>query len=142
MGEYLRQRYINLIGNNGAYHKDKIYVRSTDVDRCLISAAHALAGMFPPTGNQIWKSNFPWQAIPIHTLPEKDDHILTTKRPCPKYEKLHKAIDASDEMKAVVEKHKELFKRLERLTGKPVQKIGHINILYQTLMIEKDRGFA
>lgn len=59
-----------------AYSPQDIYVRSTDVDRTLMSAASNLAGLYPPEGDQKWNRNIDWQPIPIHTVPEKMDEVL------------------------------------------------------------------
>ncbi|XP_031617280.1 prostatic acid phosphatase-like isoform X2 [Contarinia nasturtii] len=109
VGLYLAKRYKKFIGNG--YHRDKIYVRSTDVDRTLISAAHILA--------------------------EIDDFVLATKRPCPRYKAARHRIDHSDEVKAVVADHAEYFKNLTDLSGKPIIKIDDVNTLYQILTVQK-----
>lgn len=62
LGAYLRQRYFKLLPENGQYNANDIYVRSTDVDRTLTSAAYALAAMFPPMNEQIWDKTLLWQA--------------------------------------------------------------------------------
>ncbi|XP_031617002.1 lysosomal acid phosphatase-like [Contarinia nasturtii] len=141
LGEYLAKRYKNLIGENG-YHKNNIYVRSTDVDRTLMSAAHTLAGMFPPLGKQAWNKDLgrKWQAIPIHTVPEVDDYVLYTIRPCPKYKTSYKAIFDTPEVEAVDREHAGLFKELTKFTGNPITKMSQIHLLYQTLEIEKSKG--
>ena len=53
----------------------QVYVRSTDVDRVLMSALSNLAGLFPPNGSQVWNSDLLWQPIPVHTVPEDSDYV-------------------------------------------------------------------
>ena len=56
----------------------QIIVRSTDVDRTLMSAQCNLAGLYPPEANQSWwpeKANIYWQPIPVHTVPIETDNV-------------------------------------------------------------------
>lgn len=51
----------------------QIYVRSTDLDRTLMTAQAVLAGLYPPSGEQEWNPDIKWQPIPVHTIdPSKD----------------------------------------------------------------------
>jgi lysosomal acid phosphatase len=74
LGQWLRHRYSGFLPE--AYSREDIYVRSTDVDRTLMSAASNLAGLYPPVGDQIWNKNISWQPIPIHTVPERKDEVI------------------------------------------------------------------
>ncbi|XP_067883590.1 lysosomal acid phosphatase-like, partial [Heterodontus francisci] len=71
LGQYLRRRYKDFL--NSSYDRHQIYVRSTDVDRTLMSAESDLAGLYPPHGHQIFNPDVNWQPIPVHTVPEKYD---------------------------------------------------------------------
>lgn len=42
LGQYFRKRYNSLLGDK--YSPDKVYIRSTDFDRTLMSAEANLAG--------------------------------------------------------------------------------------------------
>ena len=54
------------------YSSDEVFVRSTDIDRTLMSAESHLAGLFPPTDDQLWNPSLQWQPIPVHTV-SKDE---------------------------------------------------------------------
>jgi hypothetical protein len=68
-------RYSELLPET--YSREDIYIHSTDVDRTLMSAASNLAGLYPPEGGQKWDKNIDWQPIPIHTVPEIMDEVIT-----------------------------------------------------------------
>jgi hypothetical protein len=64
LGGYLRTRYGSLLSPN--YTRDEFVVRSTDVDRTLMSAESNLVGLFPLPN--ITTDKVPIQPIPIHTV--------------------------------------------------------------------------
>ncbi|KAG8519586.1 Lysosomal acid phosphatase [Galemys pyrenaicus] len=73
LGQALRQRYDGFL--NSSYHRQEVYVRSTDFDRTLMSAEANLAGLFPPSGMQRFNPNISWQPIPVHTVPITEDRV-------------------------------------------------------------------
>ncbi|KAM5138638.1 lysosomal acid phosphatase [Mantella aurantiaca] len=96
LGQTLRERYKGFL--NESYDRHEIYVRSTDVDRTLMSAESNLAGLYPPEGLQVFLPNLTWQPIPVHTVPESEDRLLKYPiLPCPKYLKLQEETRHSPE---------------------------------------------
>ncbi|KAJ6666505.1 hypothetical protein lerEdw1_020228 [Lerista edwardsae] len=63
----------------------QIFVRSTDYDRTIMSALATLAGLYPPTGSQIWNPELLWQPIPVHTVPQSQDYLHSPIPDCPRY---------------------------------------------------------
>ena len=54
----------------------QIYIRSTDVDRTLMSAQSVMAGLYsPPQGDQLWNHDIPWTPVPIHSEPQSQDYV-------------------------------------------------------------------
>ena len=74
----MRKRYGSLLSDT--YNKDEIYVRSTDVDRTLMSALSNLAGLYEPTKSDVWDPAIHWQPIPVHTQAEKLDAVSIKKK--------------------------------------------------------------
>ena len=80
-----------------------IYVRSTDINRTLLSAESTLAGLYPPKGNHIWSMDIPWQPIPVHTVELEADNLLNSLLYCPRILELDKDVLNSKEMKKINE---------------------------------------
>lgn len=59
------------------YSSKDIFVRSTSVDRAIMSAAVHLAGLYRPNKDQQWNDNVGklWQPIPIHSFPFNMDSV-------------------------------------------------------------------
>ncbi|XP_075044256.1 lysosomal acid phosphatase [Mixophyes fleayi] len=96
LGQALRARYKGFL--NESYDRHEIYVRSTDVDRTLMSAEANLAGLYPPEGSQVFNPNISWQPIPVHTVPDSEERLLKFPiLPCPKYLKLQEETRKSPE---------------------------------------------
>ncbi|PIO64256.1 histidine acid phosphatase [Teladorsagia circumcincta] len=81
LGNVLRRRYMTGTEPflNSRYNSKQVYVRSTDVNRTLISAYSNIAGMF--SGGEAGKdfpneTNWPsgWTPVPVHTIPTDEDH--------------------------------------------------------------------
>ena len=80
-----------------------IYVRSTDVDRTLMSAESNLAGLYPPKGDQLWKKDIPWQPIPVHTVQLGADNLLSSHSHCPRMTELIDDVLKSAEVMSINE---------------------------------------
>jgi len=93
LGKFLKKRYVKeykLL--NATYLHREIYIRSTDIERTLMSAQTQLNGLYPPKGHQIWRDNLDWQPIGIHVVPLKEDYLLAVfSYPCPRYFKIQAA---------------------------------------------------
>ncbi|CAH2283030.1 prostatic acid phosphatase isoform X2 [Pelobates cultripes] len=77
LGKYLRKRYSGFL--NESYSRHEVYIRSSNVDRTIMSAQANLAGLFPPAGEQIWNPNLPWQPIPVHMVSPSEDKVYRAK---------------------------------------------------------------
>ena len=78
----------------------QVSVRSTDVDRTLMSAETQLSALFPPEGDQVmsyflytvrsndvsfpqkFNAELPWQPIPVHTVPKDQDPVRSIHCRC------------------------------------------------------------
>ncbi|KAK1332440.1 hypothetical protein QTO34_007116 [Cnephaeus nilssonii] len=84
-----------------------VYVRSTDIDRTLMSAMTNLAALFPPEGISLWNPNLPWQPIPVHTVPLVEDRLLFLPfRNCPRFQELESETLKSEEFQKRLQPYK------------------------------------
>jgi len=136
VGQYLRRRYGDKILRE-EYNETDIYVRSTDVDRTLMSAMSNLAGLYPPKGNQIWNPSILWQPIPVHTKPKSEDNLLSTHAECPRFNYLFDEMMKSKEMRAINEKFKWLYEYMSIHTGAVIDSPTEVDYVFDALFIEQ-----
>uniref|UniRef100_A0A336M3V2 acid phosphatase n=1 Tax=Culicoides sonorensis TaxID=179676 RepID=A0A336M3V2_CULSO len=135
LGQWLRNRYNSLVTEK--FSNKNIYVRSTDVDRAIMSAQSNLAGFFPPKGLDVWKPDLDWQPIPVHTVPEKHDKVLSAKKYCPAYDYALKKLRDSDEYRKINAHYKYLYEYLTKNSGRQISTMEGVQYLYSVLNIEQ-----
>ncbi|XP_041053519.1 prostatic acid phosphatase-like isoform X1 [Carcharodon carcharias] len=143
LGQYLQRRYKDFL--NSSYHREEIYVRSTDVDRTLMSALSDLAGLYPPHGHQIFKPDLNWQPIPVHTVPAEDEKLLMYPlKNCPRYEELLNATMNCPQYKAIMRENHDFLKMLSINVGVPFQQVSLLTVwwIYDILYCERAHNFT
>lgn len=139
LGQYLRRRYGELLGEK--YSPKKIYVQSSDLDRTLVSAQTCLAGLFPPTADEIWNANILWQPIPVHTMPRKSDYLIAIETNCPKYQYLREKYTAkSKEYQRIFTEYADLLKYWSKMSGLSLKTTYDVYKLHNILSIEKEQN--
>ncbi|XP_063263967.1 prostatic acid phosphatase-like isoform X3 [Prinia subflava] len=122
LGQYMRRRYSHFL--SVVYKQCEIYVQSTDCDHTLMSAQASLAGLYPPTQDQIWNSRILWQPIPVHTVPLSHDNLLYLPfSHCSKYKELLRETFATRNFQRQFKHYKQFLKFLATHTGYPLKKL-------------------
>ncbi|XP_065372417.1 prostatic acid phosphatase isoform X3 [Calliphora vicina] len=135
LGQWLRKRYSSLLSDT--YNKDEIYVRSTDVDRTLMSALSNLAGLYEPIKKDVWDPAIHWQPIPVHTQPEKTDAVLAGKAACPAFEYALSALKDSPEMQTLNDRYAYLYNYLSKYAGIKIDSLEAVQRINNTFFIEE-----
>lgn len=72
-GKWIRNEYGHLISPE--FRSTEIMIKSSDVDRTIMSGQALLAGLYQPTIANKFDENLPWVPVPIHTIPLKQDNV-------------------------------------------------------------------
>ncbi|XP_015223628.2 lysosomal acid phosphatase-like isoform X1 [Lepisosteus oculatus] len=140
LGQFLRRRYRGFLSET--YDWREIYVRSTDVDRTLMSAESNLAGMYPPKV-PIFNSNISWQPIPIHTEPRATDKLLFyPKRNCPRYEVLRNETEDTNVYQKKTLENKQFFEFVKNNTKLKDISFRSVWKVYDTLFCESQHNMT
>ncbi|XP_072755356.1 lysosomal acid phosphatase-like [Anoplolepis gracilipes] len=137
VGQWIRREYGAIIGNK--FESGIIVVHSSDKDRCIMSAQALLASLFLPSPEDMFLPGLIWTPVPIHTIPQNLDKLVSMKAPCPR---LQKAIKQAflDEAKRSKAKMTEYYKELTEHTGQNMSMISDIEALYDTLEVQEQHG--
>ncbi|ESP01199.1 hypothetical protein LOTGIDRAFT_139839 [Lottia gigantea] len=138
LGKYLRDRYDGYL--NKTFLQSEIYINSSNVDRCLMSAYSNMAGLFPPYGWQEWKENLTWQPIPVHTIPEPLDNMLAIQADCPKYTQLYQKSLKSAEVLKEENENKDFYAFVSKMSGVKHEAINNIWAIADSLFCEKNHN--
>ncbi|XP_028137119.1 lysosomal acid phosphatase-like [Diabrotica virgifera virgifera] len=134
LGQWFRERYKQFLP--GRYHSDFLAVMSSDVDRCLMSAAAHLAGLYPPKDDQVWNERLSWQPIPIHTRPQMEDMLIASERPCKKHDRLYQELLNSKSYLTFLEQQREILDYLSFHTGDNVTSLRDVFLINDNLLVE------
>ncbi|XP_060534272.1 prostatic acid phosphatase-like isoform X2 [Cylas formicarius] len=140
LGQWFRERYVDWLP--ARYNRSDLYVRSTDVDRTLMSAASNLAGLYRPSGDQLWSDDVTWQPIPIHTIPKAEDIVLRFDVDCKKYNLLTDQLNTRDDIVTLYREKDELFRNLSLATGYDKVDIGTTSSLFSTITIYRGENLS
>lgn len=134
LGLFLKRRYEYLLG--GRFEPEKISVLSSDFDRTINSANLVLSAMFPPIEHQVWNENLPWQPIPVHTIPNDMDYLISCDVACRRYVQALNEYQQTSEVKSLINENRHLFEYLEEHTGQPVRDLNQLKVIENILAIE------
>jgi len=140
LGVWLRSRYGGWLSDK--YDKSEIHVRSTDTDRTLMSALSNLAGLYPPSGDQVWDPEIPWQPIPVHTVPQSEDYLLSSHAKCPRFESLQLDILSGEWMTNLYKEYFDLFNYVSTNVKQNITDIVRLDYVYDTLLIERENNLT
>lgn len=142
LGKFFRRRYAKLIGSD--YLPRKVYYRSSNTSRTIMSAQFNAAGLFEQSvADQIHNENTTdWQSIPIHTVPLNEDYLVYQSIPCAKSDKQHDEYVQSMAVISEFQQHTDFFKFLEKKSGSKVRNVEEFHVMAEALIIEHERGLS
>uniref|UniRef100_A0A3Q3LQT1 Lysosomal acid phosphatase n=1 Tax=Mastacembelus armatus TaxID=205130 RepID=A0A3Q3LQT1_9TELE len=135
LGQFLRKRYKGFL--NESYDRHEITVRSTDYDRTLMSAEANLAGLYPPSGQQVFRPELKWQPIPVHTVPQSEERLLSFPQgDCPRYKQLMNETEHTEEFINVTTTYQDVIELVRTKTGLNKTTVETVWSVYDTLFCE------
>lgn len=141
LGQFLRKRYTGFLSKN--YTRSEIVVRSTDYDRTLMSAASNLAGLYPPNGSQVFHPGLDWQPIPVHTVPQDEERLLSFPiANCPRYQLLMNETEQTEIFLNITNTYTDFVEMVKNKTGLKSASIGSMWSIYDTLFCESMHGLS
>nr|QGW52013.1 acid phosphatase type 2 [Dugesia japonica] len=138
LGMWLRRRYNHFLGSHLNY--SFIYVRSTDVDRTLMSAESNLAGMFYNVSDEIIKG-FKLHPIPIHTESKTSD-ILLQGDVCPVYKQRLIEVSNKPYFKKKFEPYLNTIEILRKKTGSKLHSFMDVWTIFDPIFCEKSNNIS
>ncbi|KAL7065255.1 hypothetical protein AAHC03_04515 [Spirometra sp. Aus1] len=139
LGTWIRESYPNFMPRQ--YNASVFYMRSTDVDRTLMSAMANMAGLFRHSNSSLEKYGIHWRPIPVHTV-QQTSEIMFASAPCPRFQELLEESYKSEATKAFLDQHKSLFDLLRNVSGLPKLDVHDLWIVQDDLICLEAHNFS
>lgn len=130
LGKFLRERYENFIGPLDS--PDRVYYSSSTSERTMMTAKFCAQGLFPQSRNK----ERPRKPIQIH----RDERLCPSQK-CPRFEDLLKKYLKSQKIRNILLKYRNIIKFIQNNSKKSLRKLSNIADIYDTLYIERLKGF-
>lgn len=134
VGKKWHQRYINSL-LPARYSLNALYVRSSDLDRTLMSMQSALLGLYPMATNN---SPLPhgYQPIPIHTVAKSEDRLLVTDHNAAEFkQQVQRYVMNAPAWQEKQQAYKSQIATWAKLTGLPMADVFDVMPLADNLMV-------
>jgi len=141
LGAEMRKKYIEKLGFlSETFNHSEVYVRSTDVNRTIMSVQSHLLGLYPLGSGANFASDYPldravppyqtvydikdlgynvlpgrYQPIPVHVVESNEDFLLVPDNICPNYIKMYNAQMETDIYKGINEKYEPFFEQVAQI---------------------------
>lgn len=136
LGKSLRKKYIikdHLLPSK--YDLSKIYVRSTDYDRTLMSAESLLYGLYPLGTGPEQGTPKRYQPIPIHTVAINDDKLLATDNKQHMHKLFKQYVFNSKYWQDLEAQVAPYYTKWQTATGLPIKNLLHLITLADNLNV-------
>ncbi|XP_066910405.1 prostatic acid phosphatase-like [Clytia hemisphaerica] len=144
LGKFLKERYVDTKFINQSYLHKEVSIRSSSVDRCLQSAQAQLAGLYPPSGWQIWGNEELgklWQPIPVQTVPGDEDPLLRPEdTDCPRIGEIWSSMTKASTYIQKAKDNKELLDYMTKNSGKNITLSNILFDVTDDLLCERAEG--
>lgn len=153
LGSRLRARYVDTGFLPSSFNVRDVYIRSTDVDRTLMSATSQMAGLYPPgtAANADVRVKFGkdplhenegglphlFQPVPVHVESRKYDQLLLVGNVCPRHQVLMHQKRKSSEFQSVLEKNADFLSEAQKISGRDTFTIFDLQMLADTWTVFK-----
>ncbi|XP_029942979.1 lysosomal acid phosphatase-like [Salarias fasciatus] len=135
LGQFLRTRYKDFL--NESYDRHEVWVRSSDYDRTLMSAQANLAGLYPPSGHQVFNPDLNWQPIPVHTVPQDQDRLLIfPQKDCPRYSQLMNETKHTEEVQNITAEYQDFIEFVSNKSGQNNTSVENVLTVQDALFCE------
>ncbi|KAJ8906807.1 hypothetical protein NDN08_003293 [Rhodosorus marinus] len=156
LGRLLRKRYVETGFLLPTYNASQIHVRSTDIDRTLMSAMAQLSGLYPEGtasvydtgeafGNKVIKSGdigLPsrWQIVPVHTVNADWDSLLIPGKNCDRHAELQAERENSAPFLEKTREVSPLCKKIMKVTGLSACDLYTVSDINDTFTVDEAHG--
>lgn len=148
LGLQLRSRYVNSLKLvSSVYTPKEIYIRSTDINRTLISAQSFAAGFFSSGGTpgkdfpnlSSWPTNF--IPVPVHTDPISDEQISTFYTSCLRKEELWEKLESESFYQELVNESAPFIEEINNQTNQNLSFFDALGVMNH-IVVEKALGLS